>query len=46
MFNLTKQEQKVVAFLAGAVLLGIAVREWRLRHPRPPVSPVVEAKGK
>ena len=31
MFRLTKQEQLVVAFLVGAILLGTVVREWRAR---------------
>jgi hypothetical protein len=32
MFKLTKQEQKVVAFLIGAILLGTMVRHWRAQH--------------
>ena len=32
MFKLTKQEQMVVAFLVGAILLGTAVRHWRAQH--------------
>jgi hypothetical protein len=31
-FKLTKQEQMVVAFLVGAILLGTAVRYWRARQ--------------
>jgi hypothetical protein len=45
MFNLTKQEQKVVAFLMGALLLGIAVKEWRLRNPRTTISPPLENRA-
>jgi hypothetical protein len=45
MFNLTKQEQKVVAFLAGAILLGIAVRQWRLRHPATATTFSLETKS-
>ena len=29
MFKLTKQEQMIIAFLAGAIVLGSIVREWR-----------------
>jgi len=43
MFKLTKQEQWIVAFLAGAILLGTAVRLWRTRHPKPALS-AMEAK--
>lgn len=32
MFKLTRQEQFIVAFLAAALLLGTAVRQWRARH--------------
>jgi len=32
MFKLTKQEQMVVAFLVGAILLGTAVRHWRAQQ--------------
>jgi hypothetical protein len=35
MLKLTRQEQLIVAFLAGALLLGTAVKEWRARHPKP-----------
>lgn len=35
MFKFTRQEQLIVAFLAGALLLGTAVKEWRVRHPKP-----------
>lgn len=33
MFKLTKEEQKVVAFLVGVLLLGTAVKHWRATHP-------------
>lgn len=29
MFKLTRQEMYVVAFVAGAILLGSAARQWR-----------------
>lgn len=32
MFKLTKQEQRVVAFLVGVILLGTAVKHWRAQH--------------
>ena len=32
MFKLTKQEQMVVAFLVGAILLGTVVRHWRAQQ--------------
>jgi hypothetical protein len=31
MFKLTRQEQLIVAFLVGAIVLGTAVKEWRAR---------------
>jgi hypothetical protein len=34
MFKLTRQEQLLVAFVVGALLLGTAVKEWRVRHPK------------
>jgi hypothetical protein len=34
MFRMTRQEQMIVAFLVGAMVLGIAVREWRARRPQ------------
>jgi len=34
MFGLTRQEQQIVAFFLSALLLGTAVREWRVRHPK------------
>jgi hypothetical protein len=30
MFKLTRQEMTVVAFLVGALLIGSAVRQWRV----------------
>ena len=44
MFKLTKEEQKVVAFLVGVLLLGTAVKHWRAVHPPLPVGRV-ETKG-
>jgi hypothetical protein len=36
MFKLTKQEQLLLSFLLGALLLGSAVRQWRSRQaPKP-----------
>jgi len=32
MFKLTKQEMMVVAFVVGALLIGSAVRQWRVHH--------------
>jgi hypothetical protein len=32
MFKLTTAEMKVVAFLVGALLLGVAVKQWRAQH--------------
>ena len=34
MFNLTKKEQLLVAVLIGALLLGMAVKQWRARHTK------------
>jgi hypothetical protein len=33
MFKLTKEEQKVVALLVAALVLGTAVKHWRANHP-------------
>jgi len=44
MFKLTKQEQVVVAFLVGAILLGSVVREWRGRNQREDASAVTMEK--
>lgn len=44
MFKLTPDEQKVVAFLVGVLLLGTLVKNWREQHPAPP-SAHVEPKG-
>jgi hypothetical protein len=41
MFRLTKQEQLVVVFLAGMLLLGTAVKHWRTLHPAQQQSNVV-----
>jgi hypothetical protein len=40
MFKLTRQEQLIVAFLVGALLLGTVVKEWRARR-----APLVESNG-
>ena len=32
MFKLTREEQLVVAFVIGAILLGTAVRMWRTQR--------------
>jgi len=45
MFKLTKEEQAIVAFLLVALLVGMAVREWRMRHPRGAAAAVLEVKG-
>ena len=45
MFKLTKEEQAIVAFLLVALLVGMAVREWRVRHPRVAAAAVLEVKG-
>ena len=42
MFKLTKQEQRVAAFLVTAILLGVAVKEWRVRHPKAAPTQVTE----
>ncbi len=34
MFKLTTAEMKVVAFLIGILLLGVAVKQWRAEHPK------------
>lgn len=44
MFKLTKQEQMIVAFLAGILLLGVVAKEWRARHPRTPAPAAVETE--
>jgi hypothetical protein len=36
MFKLTRQEQLLLAFLIGALLLGSAVRQWRSRQNHTP----------
>ncbi len=35
MFRLTKHEQLIVAFLVGALVLGVAVKRWRELHSVP-----------
>ena len=39
MFKLTKQEQIIVAFLVGAILLGTIVRQWRAHAASKEVKP-------
>jgi len=43
MFQLTKHEQRVVAFLVGALLLGTTVKHWRELHSTPPDATVSAA---
>ena len=45
MFKLTRQEQLIVGFLVGVLLLGTAVREWRARHPKPVPAATMETKA-
>ena len=45
MFKLTKHEQCVVAFLVGALVLGITVKHWRELHS-PPQSASVQTEGR
>ena len=45
MFKLTKREQRIVAFLIGAIVLGTLVKEWRARRtaaPAPSASSLKE----
>lgn len=44
MFKLTKDEQKLVAFVVGVLVLGTAVKHWRATHPAVPAAHV-ESKG-
>jgi hypothetical protein len=44
MFKLTKQEQCIVAALMCALLLGMAVKQWRARHPKPVAEKTVETR--
>ena len=44
MFKLTKDEQKLVAFVVGVLVLGTAVKHWRAVHPAQPAVRV-ESKG-
>lgn len=46
MFKLTKQEQMIAAFLAAILLLGVAAKEWRARHPRTPAAAAAETETK
>ena len=45
MFKLTDDEKKVVGFLIGVLLLGLAVRQWRTEHPKP-LPQTVESDAK
>ena len=45
MFKLTKEEQAIVAWVLCALVMGIAVREWRARHPRVAAASAMEIKG-
>jgi hypothetical protein len=40
MFRLTKQEQLIVAFVLGAIVLGTTVKQWRARHEEDARAPV------
>lgn len=35
MWRLTQQEQRVLCLVLGLLLVGWAVRAWRLAHPAP-----------
>jgi len=47
MFNLTKQEQWIVAVLVAAMLLGTVVRVWRKRAAgvAPAAKPAVQVEN-
>ncbi len=42
MFKLTRKEAQIVALLAGALVLGSVVREWRTRPVTTPAIATVE----
>ena len=42
MFRLTKREQLVVAFLVGALVLGVTVKHWRELHSLPQDANIVK----
>jgi hypothetical protein len=44
MFKLTIAEMKVVAFLIGILLLGVAVKQWRAEHPKAPPRTTSQAR--
>jgi hypothetical protein len=43
MNRLTKHEQLVLCGVFGLLLVGLAVKTWRLRHPAEPVAAPVAA---
>jgi len=45
MFRLTKQEQLVVAFVVGALVLGVTVKHWRELHS-PPQDATIAKQGR
>jgi hypothetical protein len=45
MFKLTKHEQLIVAFVVGALVLGVAVKRWRELHS-PPQDANITARGR
>ncbi|MBA2432985.1 MAG: hypothetical protein H0V56_12870 [Chthoniobacterales bacterium] len=45
-FVLTRQEKKMVAFVAAMFLLGLATMEYRRRNPPPPPPPIVQPPPK
>ena len=42
MFRLTQREQLVVAFLVGALVLGVTVKHWRELHSLPQDANIVK----
>jgi len=41
MFRMTQREQLVVAFLVGALVLGVTVKHWRELHSPPQDANIV-----
>ncbi len=39
MFALTRQEQRTIAFIVLAIVLGLATKHYRHTHARPPAAP-------
>jgi uncharacterized membrane protein YedE/YeeE len=39
MFVLTRQEQRTIAFIVLALVLGLATQHYRRTHSHPPASP-------